>query len=122
MLQSPDKNCRTVSYREDLKDEFAKATQIKSPVKMTAVKRKQSHFHKTKTDTEVTNNTVLEILEENDFEFAYIKYDQIGKCPLVDVAPILSYKKARVGVVSPTFNSRREICGCYIIKIFFTNI
>lgn len=48
MLQSPDKNYRTVSYREDLKDEFPKGTQNKSPVKMTAGKRKQNYFHKTK--------------------------------------------------------------------------
>ena len=38
MLQSPDKNYRTVSYRKDLRVEFAKAAQDKSPVKMTAVK------------------------------------------------------------------------------------
>ena len=54
MLQSPDKNYRTASYRKVLKDEFAKVAQNKSPVKMTAVKRKPKYFDKTKTDIEVT--------------------------------------------------------------------
>ena len=89
MLQSPDKNYRTVSYRKYLKDEFAKAAQNKSSVKMTAVKRKPKYFHKIKTDIEVTNNIALEILEENDVEFEYIKHDQIDECTLVDVATIL---------------------------------
>ena len=80
MLQSPDKNYGTVSYRKDLKDEFAKAAQNKSPVKVPAVKRKPNYFGKTKTDIEVTNNAALEILEENDVEFEYIKYEQISRC------------------------------------------
>lgn len=54
-----------MSYRKELKDEFAKAAQNESPVKMTVVKRKPNYFNKTKTEKEVTNNTVLEILEEN---------------------------------------------------------
>ena len=72
MLQSPDKNYRTVSYRKVLKDEFAKAALNKLPVKMTAVKRKPNYFDKTKTDIEVTNHKALEILEESDVEFQYI--------------------------------------------------
>ena len=62
MLQSPDKNYRTVSYRKVLKD-------VKMKVKMTAVKRKPNYFDKTKTDIEVTNHKALEILEESDVEF-----------------------------------------------------
>ena len=43
ILQFPDLNYRTVSYRKELKDEFAKAAQNKSPVKMTVVKRKPNY-------------------------------------------------------------------------------
>ena len=79
ILQFPDLNYRTVSYRKELKDEFAKAAQNKSPVKVTVVKRKPNYFDKTKTEKEVTNNTVLEILEENAVAFEYIKYKQIDE-------------------------------------------
>ena len=79
MLQSPGKNYRTVSYRKYLKDEFAKAAQNKSSVKMIAMKRKPNYFHKIKTDIEVTNNIALEILEENDVEFEYIKHVNMTK-------------------------------------------
>ena len=48
MLQSPDRNYRTVLYRKDLKDEFAKGAQNKSAAKMTAVRRKPIYFDKTK--------------------------------------------------------------------------
>ena len=98
MLQSPAKSYRTVSYRKYLENEFEKAAQNKSPVKMTAVKRKPNYFDKTKTDIKVTNNTVLEILEENYVEFEYIKYEQIDECPLVDVATIFSSKKDKDSV------------------------
>ena len=81
-----------------MKDEFAKAAQNKSPVKMTAVKRKPNYFDETKTDIEVTNNIMLKTLDENDVEFGYIKYEQIDECPLVDVATILSSKKDKDSV------------------------
>ena len=55
-------------------------------------------FIRPKTEIEVRNNTALEILEENNVEFEYIKYDQIDECPLVDVAPILSSKKDKDSV------------------------
>lgn len=58
-----------MSYRKDLKDEFAKAAQNKFPVKMTAMKRNPNYFDKTKTDIEVTNNILLETLEVNDVDF-----------------------------------------------------
>ena len=76
-----------------MKDEFAKAAQNKSPVKITGVKRKPNYFDKIKTGIEVTKNTALEVLEENDVAFEYIKYEQIDECSLVDVAIILSSKK-----------------------------
>ena len=58
-----------MSYRKDLKDEFAKAAQNKFSVKMTAMKRKPNYFDKTKTDIEVTSNILLEILEVSNVDF-----------------------------------------------------
>ena len=57
---------------------------------MTAIKKKPNHFDRSKTDA---NNTAQEIFEENDT--GYIKYEQIDKCPLVDLATILSSKKIK---------------------------
>lgn len=37
----------------NLKDEFAKAIQNKSPAKMTAIKKKPSHFDRSKTDAKL---------------------------------------------------------------------
>ena len=42
-----------------LQDEFANAAQIKSPVKMTAKKRKPNYFDERTSDIEVINNTVI---------------------------------------------------------------
>ena len=89
VLQFPDKNCRTVSYRKDFNDEFPKKTQNESPMKMITV----NYFDKTKADIEATNNKALEILEENHVEFECNIYEQIDECSLVDAATILSSKK-----------------------------
>ena len=104
-----------------MKDEFSKTAQNKSPVQMTAVKRKPNYFDKTKADIEVTNNTVLEILEENDVEFEYIKYEQIDESPLVDVATILSSKKDKHSVSLRLYLTVEETCGSYVIKVFIKN-
>lgn len=59
MLESPDKNYRSVSYGENVWNKFGKTAQNKLIMKITVLKRKQNYFDRTKTDIKVADNKLL---------------------------------------------------------------
>ena len=90
MIQTSEDIYRSVSYREDLRDQLLKVEKNRWPVKLFNIKRKMNFRDPSKTDIEINNKTELEEQDEVAFKFRKVPQDV---CPVVTVGAVLKEKK-----------------------------
>ena len=90
MIQTEEEVFRSVSYREDLRDQLLQVEKNKSPVKLLNIKRKINFHDSTKTDIEINDTTELEEQDELPFKCKKVSEDI---CPVETVATIIKNKK-----------------------------
>ena len=90
MIQTSEDIYRSVSYREDLRDQLLKVEKSRWPVKLFHIKRKMNFRDPSKTDIEINNKTELEEQDEVPFKFKKVSEDV---CPVVALGVVLKEKK-----------------------------
>ena len=90
MIQTSEEIYRSVSYREDLRDQLLKVEKSRCSAKLFNIKRKKNFRDSSKTDIEINNKTELEKQDEVLFEFREVSEDV---CPVVTVGAVSKEKK-----------------------------
>lgn len=78
MLQTQNETHRSVSYREDLREQMVDIAKQKSPIKIKTLKERLIFFDKSKEDIEFNSSIQFEKLEEEFTQFDYNAILEIG--------------------------------------------
>ena len=108
MIQTSEEIYRSVSYREDLRDQLLKVEKSRCSAKLFNIKGKMNFCDSSKTDIKINNKTELEKQDEVPFEFRKVLE---VVCPVLTVETVSKEKK----------HSDHVSLHCYINIEYVTN-